>query len=359
VSLIALLNTYCYANYKSTVPAFLNDVVTRIITIALVTVYFNRWLSLNQFILCFVLIYGVQLAFVIIYIFYFDKVSFKIDWKYFREQKIFELVRYGMLLWFAGVASIGLKYFDSIMIGKFMPIGNVAIYTIAAFIPTIIEAPLNAIEKIAASKISFAWAENKREEIYSIYHKSSLYMILLGGFLFLNVNINAHSLLSFLPPAYQNGELIILIISIGTLFNMATGLNAPILFNSDKYKYGAYFLILLAIIAFVFQMVFIPLFGLKGAALATSASAFIYNTMLTVCVWKFFRLQPFDKKNIRVALLIILCFALNYIIPAMENIFADVLMRSTIVSAVYLGAIYAMKIVPEFHKFIPLIGGKR
>ena len=91
-----------------------------------------------------------------------------------------QLVKYGMLLWFASVASIGLKYFDAIMIGQYMPLSFVGIYTVAAFIPTIIEAPLNAFDRIASSKIAFAWQENNRAEIDSIYRKSSLYMFMIG-----------------------------------------------------------------------------------------------------------------------------------------------------------------------------------
>jgi O-antigen/teichoic acid export membrane protein len=55
------------------------------------------------------------------------------------------------LLSVASFASLGLKYLDSIMIAKYLPLAQVGIYTIAVFIPTVIEAPLNSLEKIAAS----------------------------------------------------------------------------------------------------------------------------------------------------------------------------------------------------------------
>ena len=64
-------------------------------------------------------------------------------------------------------------------------------------------------------------------------------MLLAGGFLFLLINSNAESLLQFLPANYQNSNSVIFILSIGTLINMATGLNAQILFYSKKYYYGA------------------------------------------------------------------------------------------------------------------------
>ena len=353
LSLITCLNVYCYANYKSTIPAFLNDVVARVLVIVVITVYFLKWITLNQFISCYVGLYGIQLLMLLAYIFVFDKPVFKIDWKYFREKDFKTLIRYGLLLWFAGVASIGLKYLDSIMLGKYLPLSFVGIYTIAAFIPTVIEAPLTALEKIAASRIAFAWAENNRKDILEIYRKSSLYMLALGGLLFTGININIENLLSFLPDGYQQGATVVFIISLGTLVNMLTGANAPILFNSDKYRWGAFFLIALALVSVALQMVFIPWLGLNGAAIATVSCYVLYNLFMSVVVWKFYNLHPFDKKMLIILFAIIFCFAINYFLPAIENKILDMIHRSVIVTVVYLLLIYRYKVLEEFHHLLP------
>ncbi|HRF25659.1 MAG TPA: polysaccharide biosynthesis C-terminal domain-containing protein, partial [Chitinophagaceae bacterium] len=114
----------------------------------------------------------------------------------------------------------------------------------------------------------------------------------LGGLLFTGININIVNLLSFLPEGYQQGASVVLIISFGTLINMITGANAPILFNSDKYRWGAFFLIALALVSVVLQMVFIPLLGLNGAAIATVACYVLYNVFMSAVVWKFYHLHP-------------------------------------------------------------------
>lgn len=353
LALISCFNVYCYANYKSTIPAFLNDVVARVLVIVVISIYFLKWISLNQFIFCYVGLYGVQLLLLGWYILVFDKPKFKIDWHYLREKHVFKLINYGLLLWFAGVASIGLKYLDSIMLGKYLPLGFVGIYTIAAFIPTVIEAPLTALEKIAASRISFAWADNNRKEILEIYRKSSLYMLALGGLLFAGININIVNLLSFLPDGYQQGAAVVFIISFGTLVNMATGANAPILFNSDKYKWGAYFLIVLAVVSVLLQMLLIPLLGLNGAAIATVTGYILYNLYMTAVVWKFYGLHPFQKKMFLIVLAIVVCFGIHYLLPPLSNKIFDILYRSAVVTAVYLLLMYRFKILEEYHYLLP------
>lgn len=351
-SFISVLSVYCNANYKSTIPSFINDVGVRLMTIAVVSIYFLRWINLDQFIFSFVMIYGVQLLLLLVYIFSFERPGFKIDWESFRQKRMFDLIRYGLLLWFASVASIGLKYFDSIMIGKYISLSAVGIYTVAAFIPTVIEAPLNALDRIASAKISFAWTSGDKSQIDEIYHKSSLYMFLLGGFLFLLINLNIHTLLTFLPDGFQQGEFVVLIISIGTLFNMATGLNSPILLNSDKYRYGAFYLITLAILLILLQRIFIPHYGIIGAAIATTCASVIYNTMLFITVYSFFKLQPFNKKNLQVLAIIIVIFFSIYFIPHLSNRIFDMAIRIGATSIAYITFVYVLKIVPEFHKIL-------
>jgi O-antigen/teichoic acid export membrane protein len=139
----------------------------------------------------------------------------------------------------------------------------------------------------------------------------------------------------------------------GTLFNMATGLNAPILFTSEKFRYGAFYLITPAIVLLGFQMLFIPLYGLAGAAIATTGASMIYNIMLFITVYKFFNLQPFDRKNLFVLLIIVLIYIALFFIPHLENRILDIVVRTSIVSITYFIAVYFAKIVPEFHQYLP------
>lgn len=358
VSFISVISIYCSSNFKSTIPTYLNDIVVRVLTIIVVSLYYIRWLDLQMFVLSFVGIYFVQLLSLLVYVFYFDRPGFKVDWPFFREQKVMQLVKYGMLLWFASVASIGLKYFDSIMIGQYMPLSFVGIYTVAAFIPTIIEAPLNAFDRIASSKIAFAWQEKNMEEIDSIYRKSSLYMFMIGGFLFLNVNLNIHDLFTFLPQGYSEGAVIVLILSAGSLFNMATGLNAAVLFTSEKYRFGAVFLISLAVVVLMLQVIFIPWLGMIGAALATCLASFFYNGLLFWFVHKHFRLQPFERGNLIVLFLVLLLFVAGWFLPSTGMPFWNIAYKSMLISSVYLLVVYRTNIAPEAFDWIPFLKKK-
>lgn len=359
LSLISVFSVYCNSNYKSTIPNYLNDIVVRLLTIGVVSVYYLHWINLHQFIAAFVGIYVLQSIGLMIYIFSFDKPGWRIDWEFLRHQKFRQIINYSMLLWFAGVASIGLKYFDSLIIGKYMPLSFVGIYAVAAFIPSIIEAPLNAFDKIASARIAFAWKEGKMDEIQTIYRKSSIYLFIFGGLLFLNVNLNIHDLLTFLPAGYEAGGSVVLILSLATLYNMATGLNGPVLFMSERYRTGAVFLVILALIALPLQLIFIPMFGVNGAALATALASIFYNSLLYIYVYKHFKLQPFSKANLQVTFIIAILFLIGWFLPDTGNRILNIVFRSGLISLIYGIIIYRLGFADEVIELIPFINKKK
>ncbi len=352
---ITVLNTYCFSLFKSTFPSLLNDVVNRLLTIVVIAVYFLKLIDIDWFIFFFVFIYGIQLIMLVYYLFKIDKPTLRVDKAFLKEQKVVSMVKYGFLLSVAGIASMGLKYLDSIMIGNYMPIGFVGIYSIAAFIPTFIEAPLNSLDRIAYTKLSNALSTDNHKEIMEIYFKSSKYLFLLGGALYLLVNINIADLFTFLPSDYMKGINVVLIISTGTLINMAGGSNTSLIYNSKFYRLGGLLLILVAAMAFGLNVLLIPLWGIEGAAVSTALTVSFFALVRFIIIYRGFRLQPYDKSMFRIFSLILFGMALHYLLPLTASPVFNVIYRTSIILGIYLAGIYYMKIVPEFHSYIPFL----
>lgn len=340
--------TYSSSLFKTNVPVFLNDVFTRVLSIALLAVYFLKWITLPQFVFLYVGIFAVIALSHLAYILKIDKPSLKLDLNFFSKQNPRQIILYGLLLSFTSLSSLGLKYIDIVMLGKYLPLNLVGIYAVVVFIPTIIEAPLGALDKIGVASISEAWKRNDMAEVQKIYFRSARYLLLAGGFLFLCVNLNTHALFQLFPGKdYSLGESVVLIISIGTVINMATGINDSIIYTSDKYIYGAYMLICLFVIAIVNNLIFIPLWGMNGAAFATAFSATIFNVMKFIFLWKKYQLQPFDKRTLLTLLSIILCFAIVYFLPQFGHPIFQIIFRGVIISILFLSMVKIFNIVPE------------
>lgn len=358
LSLILALNSYSNGLLKTTVPSFLNDVLTRIVFVVLILLYAFGIVSYQQFIWLFILSYGLQAALLLTYIIYYGNPSFKINKAVIKQIGSMNLIKYGAVLTITTITSIGLKFLDMIMIGHYKSDSDVGVYSIAAFIATIIETPLNSLERIANPKIAHGLAENNHKEVKDIYYQSSKYLTIVGGLLTILVILNIGDLLLMLPNDYSSGIKVTMIISISAFVNMATGINYPILFNSHKYYYGAIFIAIMLVTSFTLNTFLIPVYGIMGAAIATTVAAVVFNGLKYLFILKEFKMQPFQLPFFKTLLVIGICLTIGFFIPKTENHLVNILVNGSVVTTSFLVLTYLFNIVPEFHKHVPFLKKK-
>jgi O-antigen/teichoic acid export membrane protein len=348
-----IVTTYLISLFKSTVPSYLNDVYVRVAYIILIVVYFFEWITLPQFIGSYIGIYALQLILLIVYLLKEDKPSLLIDWSFFKQQGLKEMISFGLLLSFSSIAALGLKTLDSVLIGKFLPLGFVGIYAIASFIPTIIETPLNALDRIVTAKVAHAVVENDMAEVKDVFYKSVKYLSLIGGLLFVGINCNISFLLELVGKNFEQGNMVVWIISVSALINMMGGANTSIIFYSSKYWQGALLLFLLVIITFISNMLLIPRYGINGAAISTAISSLLYTLIKLALIYKKFKFQPYTINTLKTMGIIAICLAFNFVLPTFESPLINILLRSASLGGTYLLLTYWLKIVPEFHHYLP------
>lgn len=348
LGLITTFNVYCFAIFKTTLPSFLNDIFVRIVSILVFSLYFLKLISLNQMIILFIGGYGLQLSILGIYMLLIGKPGFKINKTITSEIGLGNMIKYGLFLTLGSFSSLSLKYLDSVMlVGMNISLSMVGVYAVAAFVPTIIEAPVGAVEKISNAKISEHLNSGNLAEIEKIYKLSVRYFLLFGGLLFLGVNLSITDLLHLLPEPYHQGSMVVWIISLSALINMATGVNNAIIFNSAYYKTGTYLLYLLVVLAVIFNVIFIPRFGLEGAALATTLSGLVYNVVKWLVIYRKFGLQPYNSSTLKIILTIVLVGVLIYWLPLPGNEIVRIALRSVLITLSYISLSIALGIIPK------------
>jgi O-antigen/teichoic acid export membrane protein len=366
LTFIGVLTTYSNSIYRTSVPSLLNDILVRIGSIILFTVYFIKVIDRDQFVMLFVAVYGTQFLALLLYLFYEDRPSLKINWEQYKEHTPGKMFRYGLMMSLSGLSAMGLKFLDTIMLGMYKPhqanlnaLDVVGIYSIAAFVATFVEAPINALDKIMTPKVADGWKRNDLADIKQMYYKSSKYLLLIGGLLFLLINLNIDSLFRLIPDHdYSLGKAVVLIISIGTLINMGTGNSDGIIYTSSKYMMLTWLLVVLLVVAYINYRIFIPLFGMEGAAIATAASSALFNFSKLLIIRHYFHMQPFTVATLKTIVIILITGIPVYFIPSVHNVFADIAIRSSLIGVVFGGLVYILRIVPEFHYLIPFLKKK-
>ena len=155
------------------------------------------------------------------------------------------------------------------MIGKYKLVENIAYYNVAIYIATVIAIPVRAMHQITYPVVARLLNEKQYAEIALLYKKSSITLFVVSSFLFLLIVTNIKSLYELIDPNYASGIYVVIMIGFARVLDNILGINNAILYNSDYYRLVLVLGVFLVLIAIGLNMYFIPLFGIKGAAIAT------------------------------------------------------------------------------------------
>ena len=353
ISLSIVLNNYLFSLFKPVFPSFIQEFATRFAFIIIVFIYSFGKIELDQFIQLYFLIYLIQFIVLYIYSIRYNSSSLRFDRSVFSKSVVLQMFKYGYFVFTAGVASMAIKLMDAIVLGQFVPLALVGVYSVAAYIPIFIEAPINALDKVANARISHSWEKNDLINIQEIYFKSARYLFILGGFLFLMVSLNAEHLFHFLPNNFIVGVPVVEILSLSALFNLMTGSNSAIIFTSEKFTAGAIGLILVAVFNLVLLYTLIPVLGIEGAAWATCSASFAYNLFKYLYIWKKFKMQPFDKRTLFIGLSILFTYFIVSFIPLFNSDVLNIIITSLSVIAFYGIFIWFTRVADDLKEMIP------
>ena len=225
-----------------------------------------------------------------------------------------------------------------------MGIAQTGVYAITFFFGTLILIPSRSLIKISSVVIADAWKENNLKIINDIYHKSCLNQVIFAGLLFVGIWANINNVFEILPTEYAAGKYVIFFIALSSLIKMAGGVNNMILFTSKYYKIHTLFILILVILIIVSNLIFIPMYGIVGAALASALSNFIFMLMEFIFIKVKFKFQPYNFKFLIVLAIGGLSYLISYFIPVFDNYIIDIIVRSLVITIFFGGMILVFRL---------------
>ena len=270
-------------------------------------------------------------------------------------------MKYGLYVLIGGASAMLVSKVDMMMIGKLIGYKEVAFYTVAFFIGNVIRVPARAIGSIATPLLAKAWERNDIDEIRNIYSKSSINQLIIGGLMFLGIWLNIDDGLSLLPEKFQGGRLVVLFIAFSQLFNITTGVNGIIIVNSKFYKFDLCANLILLFVTLYTNYLFIPessplskydIVGINGAAFATALSVLIFNFIKLFYLYVKMQIQPFGIQTIKVVILILFTYYIVKLLPEINYIFYNIIIKSLFILLVYGTFIIIIKPSKDITKFL-------
>lgn len=260
-----------------------------------------------------------------------------------------EILKYSVLILIAGSVAVVLLDLDKVMIERYLPIENVAVYGIAIYISSVIAVPSRAMHQITYPMTANLLNNKDKDGLEDLYRKSSLTLLLVSGLIFLVIITNIRQIYHLIPEVYRISSTIIILISLVKLYDNLLGNNNSILFNSDYYRLVLGIGVLLACTALVLNILFIPWLGLMGAALATFIAFACYNTTKLIVVYRKFGIHPFSSNTFAGFGLILLLGVIFYFWDFPFHPVASILLKSLLIGLSYGTAIFFLKLSPDIN----------
>jgi len=280
-----------------------------------------------------------------------EAIDFKPDFQFLTPPMVSMLSSVSLFAVITGLTTMIIQYIDRIMINDMIGTSLTGIYGITAFFGTVVAMPSRIMYRIGGVIIAEKWKSGDLQGISSIYKKSCSNQLLIGLLLFIGIWANIHNILKMIPPEYAEGKYVILFVSLSGLIEMATGMNGVILATSKYYKYDTFFFLGLIVITILANYLFIPVWGIAGAAAASVLTTFLFNLYRFLFIRRKFGMQPFNLHNLYIILIgLSVLFLINYL-PVLPLV-TDIIIRSGIITLFYTGVIYMMKIAPEMNETI-------
>ena len=366
-----ILSQYLKAIFHSVYQLVISEIFMRVAQTFLLFLYYFELFSFDFFMLCFVLIYGMQSLLLLAYLVKIKEFDVKADRETMTSKNRKSFFKYGIANFFSGIGFKLSNMIDVLMIGSMIGVVGIgdnqglkaiAIYSLAVFMSSVIEIPARALGNIAFPLVGKAWANNNVEEIRNLYKKSAINQLVVGGLIFIGIWINIDQIILILIDIshesfdYSTIKYVVFFLGLAKLFHVASGINGGIIMTSRHYLFGTYITISLIFITLFTNWIFIPIYGIVGAALATAISLLLFNLVSFLFLLVKFKMQPFTIKTFLTVIIGFSAFFLTGLLPEIGSTIFIVILQSVVVLCIYIPLIVVFNISEDINALAYKVG---
>ena len=330
--------------YNAVIGVFLKEFVFRVLNLILIVLFAWTAFSFELFLNVYFIIFSVPALVLIIALARLQQFNLRPDFRFINRGLGRNIVSVGFFSLISGMGTIAISSIDKIMINHFIDLEATGIYSIAFLFGTIVTLPSRPLVRIASTLVAEAWKRNDIRTIKTIYIKSSLNQFIFAGGIFLLLWLNVDFVLHIIGEEYAAGKWVILFMSLSGLVTMATGLNGIIITSSKYYRYQSLFVTILLLAVVITNIVFIPLWGITGAAVASLSATVLFNLARIIFIYVKFKMLPFNYKFLIIVAAILITLLAGYFLQDISKVLFRILLICISILVLYLFPILFLKL---------------
>lgn len=351
----AVWETYANILMKIVVPKFIHEVLLRILLVGLYASYAMGWLNLDGLVTGFVAVYGCVMFMSFLYLSRIAPVSVRHDFSYVHPALRRDIMRYTLVLVLGAIGGNIIPQLDIFMVSSHMGLDYAGIYTIAMYMGMVIELPSRSITAISRPLAADALKENNVDRANQLYKKVSLHQLMASSTLFLIIWINIDNVFDILPNGhvYETGKWVVFFIAMSRIVATTLDFGGTLISFSRYYYWGLYITFFLSALTICTNNLFIPRWGITGAAMATFLTCLVSYSFQQWIVLRKVHGNPYSLGILKQIFLVVALLGLNELLPCWNiSPILDAIYRTVLIGGCWLTAIYCFRVSEDVNHLL-------
>ncbi|NCX96401.1 MAG: hypothetical protein EBX41_08330 [Chitinophagia bacterium] len=357
-----VLEQYLISQVLVALSSFVREVVLRVVNVVLIVLFGLGLLSYSAFINGLVLAYAIPAGIFLFIAFRTKSFSFNLSPQSVSKAEVAELFRFTWYHFLLSISITLMGFLDTLMLVTLHKKGmaSVAVYGNAVFFVSLLQMPYKAMYNATFPILAAAIKDADLLKVKDLFTRSSINILIGTCFMAILIIANLDSVVAIMPSGYAEVKWLVIILTIGNFIDMATGMNGQVLSISQFYRFNFYMSVVLVVLIIALNTMWIPHFGMYGAAAATAFSLILFNIAKWLYVWKKMDLQPFTFQSIKVMAAGVIALTAGLLLPlphhepgsSIVTVIPNVAMQSGAVVVVFLLLLHKWQPSPDVTAYI-------
>ncbi len=349
ILLFTVMDNYNSVLYNASTGVLLREFGLRLLTLLALIPLIYGLIGFDFFTQIYVGTYLIIALLMVLFVVWRGQCHLNFRFKAIEKNMIRAMAGISVFGFMTGLTNVAILQVNNIMINEFYDEAQTGIYITNFFFATLILLPSRGLNKIAPTLISDAFKNDDIPTIERIQVKSTVNQQLIGTLVYIGLLINLSNVYKILPDSYAIGSWVIVLTGLANVVQMTSGVGSAIIGFSGFYRYNTYLSALQLGLLIILNIVLLPTLGITGAALANLVTLVVLNILKFLVVKRKFGIQPYHRNHLWVLLISLFCLLLNMLIPLQKLFVVDILVRSSLITTVFVTLNYLLKTSPQLN----------
>jgi len=210
-----------------------------------------------------------------------------------------QLFVFSTVSWMASLASAGLLWADTILLGAYMTSADVGVYQVATRVVMLAAFVMTPVNAAFAPRIADLYQRHRVESLHHTYVAATSWILRLSLPALVVCMVLPKELLSVFGHRFEVGATVTVILAFGKLVDSATGPCGLMLNMSGRPGLSLFDNVLVLVANVALNIWLIPVYGIEGSAIAWAVSLVLVNVLRVVQVKQVLGMFPFGAGEVK------------------------------------------------------------